>query len=71
MGAGFGFLFNEGRSSIRTEIFCFFHFFSRFFKSIISERMKSTIDFFPVIKTRLVGVTEMTQTRLGGVADLS
>ena len=28
------------------------------FKSVISERMKSTIDFFPVIKTRLVGVAE-------------
>ena len=25
---------------------------------IISERMKSTMDFFPVIKTRLVGVTQ-------------
>ena len=28
------------------------------FKSIISERMKSIMDFFPVIKTRLVGVTQ-------------
>ena len=25
---------------------------------MISERMKSNINFFPVIKTRLVGVTE-------------
>ena len=36
----------------------FFSVFFLFFKSIISERMKSTMDFFPVIKTRLVGVTK-------------
>ena len=32
--------------------------FSSFFEPIISEKIKSTIDFFPVIKIRLVGVTE-------------
>ena len=37
--------------------FLFLPFFLLFFKSIISERMKSTIDFFPVIKTRLISVT--------------
>ena len=32
---------------------------------------QSTMDFFPVIKTRLVGVTKMAKTRLSIVADLS
>ena len=50
--------------------FLFLQFFL-IFKSIISEEMKSTVDFFPVIKTRRVDVTKITKTCLSSVADLS
>ena len=38
--------------------FLFLLFFSGFLKSIIPERMKSTIDFFSSYKTRSVDVTK-------------
>ena len=38
--------------------FLFLPFSFLIFKSIISERIKSSIDFFAVIKTRLMGVTK-------------
>ena len=49
MGGG---ITNENNTYVQVLIFSAWN--SIFFKSIISERMKSTTDFFPVIKTRLV-----------------
>ena len=56
---------------IKDENFLFPVFFLEVFKSIIPEKMKSTVNFFPVIKIGPVGITEMTKTRLSIVADLS
>ena len=56
---------------IKEGNFLFLPVFLDFSSLLFLKRMKSTMDFFPVIKTRLVGVTKLAKTRLSIVADLS